>query len=435
LKILLLHVPSFNNTYRPIGDFIWLNYMPMGLVALAAEVSARGLRCEIVHLGVEWALDRSFRVESLVADPDIGAVGVTLHWHHQSFDAIEVARAIKRVRPDIYTFLGGDTASFFHEEIVRDFPVIDAVVRGHAEHPLPRLLEAVRNRAFPETLENVTFRRGEKIVAGELVCRTTTESLDHLDYTAFHLIRHHETYIRDFGLPFFHAKRFSLEQNRRLFSLGTPMFPVPIGRGCPFSCTWCAGSHHSQKRHVSGMKGFCYRSHDRVIDSVVRAWEAGYGLMQSAMDPEPASPDYFVELFARLAPLRLPVSWMFECNGLPTTGFLQAFRKAFPDPDSLVALSPECGNEKMRLAHKGPGFTNEALFSKLAEMDDLNVPVELFFHLRAAGGQHARAHGNRPPAENHPAPLQVCARHPYLVGGNGTRSPLAPGTGPLQYRY
>jgi len=54
MKTLLLHVPKFNNFYRPVGDFMWLNYMPMGLLAIADFLDRHGFEVEVVHLGVEW---------------------------------------------------------------------------------------------------------------------------------------------------------------------------------------------------------------------------------------------------------------------------------------------------------------------------------------------------------------------------------------------
>ena len=49
MKTLLLHVPKFNNFYKPIGDFIWLNYMPMGLLAIADHAVQNGMDVEVVH--------------------------------------------------------------------------------------------------------------------------------------------------------------------------------------------------------------------------------------------------------------------------------------------------------------------------------------------------------------------------------------------------
>ena len=164
MKTLLLHVPKFNNVYPPIGDFIWLNYMPMGLLAIADRIHRIGMDIEVVHLGVEWIEDPQFKVADLLGEhAEIRAVGLTLHWHHQAYDVMEVARCLKQRQSDLFVFLGGDTASFFHREILSEFPMVDAVVRGHAEEPVLSLLNALKNDRSLTSVPNLTWRDGDRI--------------------------------------------------------------------------------------------------------------------------------------------------------------------------------------------------------------------------------------------------------------------------------
>lgn len=380
MKTILLHIPKFNNFYKPIGDFIWLNYMPVGLLAIADFVNRYGLEVEVVHLGVEWVENRKFRVDELVENrPEIKAVGMSLHWHHQAYDVIEVARRIKTIRRDIFTFIGGDTSSLFHEEIIRDYPMIDAVIRGHGEKPALVLLEALRDKKGLEHVPNLTWRDGSSVRQNELRYVGDAEGISDLNFTNFSLLRHPVTYIRYVGLPFFFAKGFTKEQNFKHFTLRSPLLPVPVGRGCPFNCTWCGGSQVPQQRLISGLKGFVYRSHDSVIRTVKEGLAAGYRTMQTSMDPEPATQEYFIELWRRIRHEKIETNWMFECNGLPSDTFLEEFCKTFPGQDSVIALSPECGNEALRLKHKGPGFTTRDFLNKLDHMDRLGISAEIFF--------------------------------------------------------
>ncbi len=34
-ECLFIHVPKLTNHYRPMGQFIWINFLPMGLLGLA----------------------------------------------------------------------------------------------------------------------------------------------------------------------------------------------------------------------------------------------------------------------------------------------------------------------------------------------------------------------------------------------------------------
>jgi len=380
MKTLLLHVPKFNNFYKPIGDFIWLNYMPMGLLAIADFVKRHGLEAEVIHLGVEWVKNRNFRVDELVQDqPEIRVVGMALHWHHQAYDVVEVARLINAIRKDIFIFIGGDTASIFHEEIIRDYPMIDAVIRGHGEKPVLLLLEALFLKKGLDHVPNLTWRDGDRIRRNKLSYVGDSKSLSDLKFTNFSLLRHAATYIHYVGLPFFFAKGFTREWNFRRFSLRSPVLPVAIGRGCPFNCSWCGGSQIPQQRLISGLKGFVYHSHDRVIQTIKEGLAAGYRTMHSAMDPEPSTQEYFIDLWRSIRRGKIETDWIFECTGLPSDTFIYEFRKTFPGQDSIIALSPECGNEALRLKHKGPGFTTEAFLNKMDHMDRLGISTELFF--------------------------------------------------------
>jgi radical SAM superfamily enzyme YgiQ (UPF0313 family) len=380
MKTLILHVPKFNNFYPPVGDFIWLTYMPAGLLAMADHLARHGHEVEVVHLGVEWVKDRSFRVDRLVEDRrEVMAVGISLHWHHQAHDVLEVAGRIKGLRDDVFVFLGGDTASFFHEEIVRDYPVIDAVIRGHGEIPALELIRALDGENGLDGVPNLTWRDGHRIRQNGISYVGNSETISRLNYTNFSLLRHADTYVRYLGVPFFFAKGFTKEQNFRRFTLGAPVFPLPVGRGCPFNCAWCSGSQIPQHRYVSGLKGFVYRTHDSVIQSIQEARAAGYAIMHTAMDPEPNTQEYFIELFRRIRGEGMEIQWMFECNGLPSDAFVTEFQKTFRGPHAIIMMSPECGNETLRLKYKGPGFTTDAFFDKMDRMDGLGVSSEIFF--------------------------------------------------------
>ncbi len=379
MKTLFLHVPKFNNHYKPIGDFIWINYMPMGFLAIADHINRNGFDVEIVHLGVEWVENRNIKLDNLIADPDIKVVGMTLHWHYQSYDVIEAARRIKETRPDIFIFIGGYTATYFHDEILHDFAMIDAVVRGDGEEPVLQLMKALRDDKGLDAIDNLTWRDGKEVKINEHCYIGDEEAISKLNFTNFSLLRNANTYIQYIGLPFFFAKSFTKEQNFRQFTIRSPLLPMPIGRGCPFNCTWCGGSHIPQQQKISKRVGFVYRSHESVLQTIKEGMAAGYQTMHTATDPEPTTQEYFIELWREIRKAGIETNWMFECNGLPSDTFVEEFHKTFPGPDSIIALSPECGNEELRLRHKGPGFTTKAFYEKMDTIDSMGISTEIFF--------------------------------------------------------
>ncbi len=103
--------------------------MPIGIVALAKFIKDNGCNTEILHLDIEQSIDPNFNLGEYLKKKDFSMVGFDLQWHYQSNRVLEIAKEIKRGNPKINVILGGFTASFFAEQILRDFRQIDFVIR------------------------------------------------------------------------------------------------------------------------------------------------------------------------------------------------------------------------------------------------------------------------------------------------------------------
>jgi radical SAM superfamily enzyme YgiQ (UPF0313 family) len=126
---------------------------------------------------------------------------------------LRIAAEVKRAHPNSVIVLGGPQASVVDVSTMRAFPWIDLVVRGEAEHTLPELVDALAGDRSLAALPGITFRRNE---AGEIVRNPNAPlvaDLDALPFPAFHL---------------FPDVRFCRH------------FPLELGRGCPFACTFCS---------------------------------------------------------------------------------------------------------------------------------------------------------------------------------------------------
>jgi radical SAM superfamily enzyme YgiQ (UPF0313 family) len=194
LDCLLIHAPKFDNWYKPLGDFIWINYLPMGIFALADNLEQHGYTAEIVHLGIEWIEDHHFDIVAYCEKTRPKVCALSLHWHYQSYDVIQVAEAIKARFPDIFICVGGFTASYYHREILEDFPFIDAVISGDAEEPLLRLVEQVTsNKRDLHRVPNLTWRSNSKIIENEAFYCATEADLNALRFTNLALLKNHKT--------------------------------------------------------------------------------------------------------------------------------------------------------------------------------------------------------------------------------------------------
>ncbi len=378
LDCLFLHVPKLQNYYRPIGSFIWINFLPMGLLGLADLLHRNNIPTEIVHLGVEWIENPDFSILDYLRKKSPKIVAFDLHWHHQSYDVLEVAGKIKQAFPSIYVLLGGFTASLYHEEILRNFDAVDGVIRGEAEAPILELTRTLlQGQEDLFSIPNLTWRRKGRILINPLSYVASEKDLNDLSFTNFPLLNHYSTYIRFIGQPFY-VKGVSKEKNFWMYSLKSPIYHLTVGRGCPVQCTWCSGNIPSQKT-ITGRRGVTYRGVKGVLESIREALSYGYETFHICFDPYPGKPDYFLELFERIREEKIQMECFFESFGLPTSAFIKSFKETFPGAKSLIAISPDVGSDRLRKVHKGNAYTNRDLMACLDQLKSHQVFCDLFF--------------------------------------------------------
>jgi radical SAM superfamily enzyme YgiQ (UPF0313 family) len=380
VDVLFLHVPKLNNYYRPINQYIWINFLPMGLLALADSLHQQGISTEVVHLGVEWIEDPAFSILDYIRQKNPRIVAFDLHWHHQSFDVMELAKKIRAAFPETFILFGGFTASFFHEEILKNFDAIDGIIRGEAEVPileLTRVLLQKEEDLF--SVSNLTWRRKGRILVNPLSYVASEQDLNRLSFNNFTLLKNYHTYIRYIGLPFY-VKGVSKEKNFWMFSLKSPIYDLTVGRGCPVQCTWCSGNIPSQKT-ITGRKEVTFRGVEEVIHTIKETLSYGYETFHICFDPFPQRPEYFLKLFSRIREEKIRMECFFESFGLPTTSFMKSFKETFPGSKSLIALSPDVGSDRLREIHKGYSYTNQALMDCLDQLERYGVFCDVFFTL------------------------------------------------------
>jgi radical SAM superfamily enzyme YgiQ (UPF0313 family) len=384
IDLLFIHVPKFSSYYRPYGDYMTANLLPVGTWSLADLAARNGYTTEILHLGLEWIERGNFSPMNYLEGKEVTAVAIPLHWHQQSYDVLKIADEIRRRRPDVFIFLGGYTASLFHREILDAFPQIDAVIRGDAETPLVALMETVIGERPLTGVPNLTWRDGEEIRENPMSYVACEKDLENASYANLGLLRDNTIYIRSMGIPFVWAKGLSKEENRKHFHLGPPLFPLTIGRGCLGNCTWCGGGAEAQLL-INGRKGVIFRTPEKVADTVAEAREWGYEMIHIAFDPGKEGERYYQEFFPLLRQRGVRVKCYFESFSLPSEAFLKEFRATFDTDGSILALSPESGDEGIRNRNKSFAYSNEELLETVARAEGLGIKVDLFFAMGIPG--------------------------------------------------
>ncbi len=403
-EVLFLHVPKFSNYYKPLDEFMNITYIPMGVFAMADLLTRDRKSVQIVHMGIEWILDRDFSiVEFIKAKSNIKVVYMPLFWHYQSYDVINVASKIKAAFPDIYIILGGFTASYFADQIVSDFSCIDGVIKGYAEKPIVDLTRVITGGGVSEksselpVIQNLMLSNGSRLKSmvvpggdfGEGRYRsmpggayqeyvTDARTFDSMRFSALPLLKNFSYYIKLFSFPLAYSKNLSMAENIKYNNMGLKMFPIEIGRGCVTSCTWCAGCAPNQKK-MNFVSGVMWRDPEKVADTIEEGLAFGYKTFAVCFDVDPQKQSYYLDLFETIRKRKIKCGLYFECYALPAPGFIESFAATFDLKNSVVAISPECGNEDVRRKNKGFYFSNADMLNSIEILEKHNITADVFF--------------------------------------------------------
>ncbi len=357
--------------------------MPMGVTGLVNVLRQDGITVRGINLPLEQALNHSFDLRKwLAGQPAAQVILLDLHWYEHSFGAIDIARVSHEVRPEIWTVLGGLTASAFAREILESHPAVDLIVRGDAEQPLLQLvrylLKHPRNEVSGADLQNIanlSYRAGGEIVEAPLAYCATDEDLDRLDLVDLGFLEHERHYC---------ATQYvftGLLAERDLPTISGHW--LCIARGCRYECSFCGGCR-SAHRALAGRTKVVTRSAARVADDLTRL--AAKGVLQACLshDLSALGEDYWLALFAEMDELDIKIGLYNEFFQLPSAAFIEGFARRARPLHSCVAFSPLSGSEAVRRLN-GKRYSNERFFHALDLCKRHGLPVLVYFSLNLPG--------------------------------------------------
>lgn len=217
MKIALVFPPFFHPSMY--------NLPPLGLVLLGTMLQRAGhqpvlldqvLALRTGQLPKSPELYAEAARQILATRPDVVAFGAQCTTYPPT---LQIARLLKRERPDLRVVIGGHNATFVARPTLERHPYVDAVIRGEGEQTLPALLAAWEEGGSGAGILGVSWR-GEQGVVDE-ADRGLIPDLNQLPLPDYSLAPDLESYRTACDLP------------RRIAIL-------EVGRGCPHSCVYCS---------------------------------------------------------------------------------------------------------------------------------------------------------------------------------------------------
>ncbi len=193
----------------------------LALQYLAAAARRRGHRAKVVAYGYRSDLDAALR-DTLAQGPDL--VGLGIAFQNNIEDYLEYLRALRKRGYSGHVTCGGHVSTFCYEELLRDVPGLDTVVRHDGEDTLCEMLDRLAAAEPVSGIAGLVWREGERIVAGPV--RRATGELDSLAWP---------------------------ERSERAYTVGGLTVDFVItARGCVGECNYCsiaAYTSEQQKRY------------------------------------------------------------------------------------------------------------------------------------------------------------------------------------------
>jgi B12-binding domain/radical SAM domain protein len=310
--LVLLHPPSvydFRKTraeYGPISDVIFstpaFEMYPIGLTSIASHLEENGHNVRIVNVAHRMLACAEYDAEATIAGLNPAVFGIDLHWLPHAHGALALAEIIKRHHPGTPVVLGGLSASYFHEELVRS-PFVDFVLRGDStEEPMLRLLQAVMFETPLDDIPNLTWKRPN----GTAVVNPLSHVPAQMDLTCvpniFYVVRSVFKYgsLADV-VPF-------------TGWLDYPITALLTSRGCTMQCAVCGGSRSSYQITCNRSRP-AVRSPEALVGDMHRIARFSRGpifLIHDLRQPGAAYVDRLLALLAREKPQNEIVMELFS---------------------------------------------------------------------------------------------------------------------------
>jgi len=370
----LVHPPSIydfrkrNIKAGPISDVVpstpIFEMYPMGFISMLSYLIKNGYNSRICNVATMMVMSKKFDVEKYLRSIESEVFGIDLHWLPHVQGAINIARLIKKSHPDKPVLLGGFSASYFSEEILKSYPEVDYVLKGDfQEYSTMKLLDALEIGRGIENVPNLVYRQNGSIKKNPPSAENSMDNV-FLDYKLLmrNAIRYHD--IKG-HLPYADW-------------INNPEAVTIIEHGCQFNCSFCGGSNFAYRNNYFGISPV-FRNPSVVAEEMELAQEILGSPVFVAGDINLAGEKFYSKLFREIRDRRITIPLLTEYFRPPTHDYLYSLSKTFDD--FAAEISPESSDENIR-RFNGREYTNRELEKSIDDAAELGCKkFDVYFTL------------------------------------------------------
>lgn len=372
--LILLHPPSVfefrerPGFYGPISDVVpsssIFEIYPIGFLTISEYLCRHGISVRIINLAMKMLTADSFDPVNFLKKLRARAFGIDLHWLPHVDGSLSLAEMLKKYHPDKPVILGGLSATYYHGEIMSEYPFVDFVVMGDStEYPLRMLMEAIKSGKGFEQVPNLVWRDSSgKVVKNELSNRP--EDLDYINFDYLHLLKMAMKYRDPSGyVPF-------------RYWLSYPVTAVFQCRGCNHNCASCAGSLLSFKQFCMREKP-CFRSPELLAKDIRNLSEYTGAPVMVIGDLLQAGKEYAERFLDTIKKYRIKNEVTIEFFNPPPEDFIGRVAESIENFN--VEISPESHDPKIRKSF-GKNYDNSDLEQMISTLLSAGCKrIDIFF--------------------------------------------------------
>ena len=359
IDVLFIHPPRiFAKDYLEMRSGFFK--LPVGLVALADYLEQNGYSTKILNIPMEIYFNKNFRLSKYLRSIDVKICAIELNWILNAYGSIQSADIVKNVNPNVITIIGGISATYFHEEIIK-YPSIDAIIRGEAEIPLLKLVNHyLKGTPSLKDIPNITYKNNDIIYQNPI--RYIAEDLGFLNFVNFELLENWKKYVKV-----------------------DPSISIMMGRSCPYNCVYCGGGNKAYSELCKRDK-VILRDPKQVVEDIVRLKELYPKLkvIDLTHGYYPSNHQYWMRILQLFQKETVDIGAIFEAWSLPVKdSFLRSSAKTFNLSRSFLNFSVHTYSERVRkllvrLGDPKLNFSNADVYELIKKSEKYHLPLILW---------------------------------------------------------